>query len=228
MAEPSRSVLIGRSAVLVRRTITVVVFLISGLAFSFGFGNGLELGLSLGVPRWIAGLVSPAVDMSVTTLIVAIQYLRTLGVASRLTGARLLLIFCGMVTLTVNVAKPLLGHQFGRASFDAIAPLLLIFWSEVGPGLLGLLHGSASTSWAEADGTASAVRESKDEARPDSRTAGPSAELVLKARELDAARRASAGRPISRDGLRAALGISNALAGELVRIVRSNEGGVDG
>ena len=228
MANSSRAVLTGRSAVLVRRTITTVVFVIAGLAFAFGFGNGWTLGLQLGVPRWIAPLVAPAVDLSVLALIVSIQHVRGAGVAVRLVGPRLLLVFSGLVTFIINTAKALLEQQYGRAAFDAVAPLLLIFWGEVGPGLLGLLHATVETAEVEADGVTSIVRTSQDEARPDSRTAEPSAELVLKARELDVARRASAGRPISRDRLRAALGISNALASELVRIVRSTEDGADG
>lgn len=228
MGNPSRAVLTGRSAVLVRRTITAVVLIIAGLAFAFGFGNGWTLGLQLGVPRWIAPLVTPAVDLSVLALIVSIQYVRAQGIAARLVGPRLLLVFSGLVTFIINTAKSLLEQQFGRAAFDAVAPLLLILWGEVGPGLLGLLHSPADVSRAEADGTTSIVREYQAEARPDARTTGPSAELVLKARELDTARRASVGRPISRDRLRAALGISNALAGELVRIVRASEDGADG
>lgn len=229
MANPSRAVLTGRSAVLVRRTITAVVFIIAGLAFAFGFGNGWTLGLQLGVPRWIAPLVAPAVDLSVLALIVSIQYIRAQGIAARLVGARLLLVFSGLVTFIINTARAVLEQQYGRAAFDAVAPLLLIFWGEVGPGLLGLLHGLADMLRAEADGAAGAVRKPQDEARPaDSPSSGPSAELVLKARELNTARRASVGRPISRDALRQALGISNALAGELVRIVRASEDGADG
>ena len=228
MGNPSRAVLTGRSAVLVRRTITAVVFVIAGLAFAFGFGNGWTLGLQLGVPRWIAPLVAPAVDLSVLALIVSIQYVRGAGIAARLVGPRLLLVFSGLVTFVMNTARAVLEQQYGRAAFDAVAPLLLIFWGEVGPGLLGLLHGSADTPRTEADGAPSAVREAQDEARPAASPAGPSAELVLKARELNTTRRASAGRPISRDRLRAALGISNALAGELVRIVRTSEDGADG
>jgi hypothetical protein len=228
MATTSRVVLTGRMAVLVRRTITAVVFVIAGLAFAFGFGNGWTLGLQLGVPRWIAPLVAPAVDLTVLALIVSIQYLRGAGIAAHLVGPRLLLVFSGLVTFVINTARAVLERQYGRAAFDAVAPLLLIFWGEVGPGLLGLLHASVSTSSADADGAAAAVRESQDDLRSAERTAGPSAELVQRARELDTAKRASAGKPISRDGLRAALGISNALAGELVRIVRSTEDGADG
>jgi hypothetical protein len=164
------------------------------------------------------------VDLTVLALIVSIQFVRAQGITARLVGPRLLLVFSGLVTFIINTARAVLEQQYGRAAFDAVAPLLLIFWGEVGPGLLGLLHTSGEAATAEPDSAVTAVRENQDGKRP----AGPSAEVVLKARELDAAKRASSGRPISRDGLRAALGISNALAGELVRIVRTTEGGADG
>src|SRR5205814_1879950 len=61
-----------------------------------------------------------------------------------LRGARRLLIFSSCVTLALNVADPLVRGQFGKAAFDAVGPLLLIGWSEVGPSLLHAL--SASTS----------------------------------------------------------------------------------
>jgi hypothetical protein len=50
--------------------------------------------------------------------------------------ARRLLFFASVVTLALNVAEPFLAGQFGKAAFDAVGPLLLIGWSEVGPGLL--------------------------------------------------------------------------------------------
>jgi hypothetical protein len=228
MATSSRVVLTDRTTVLVRRTITAVVLTIAALAFAFSFGSGWTLGLALGVPRWIAPLVAPAVDLSVLALIVSIQHFRAVGVTVHLLGPRLLLVFSGLVTLTINVAKSLLERQYGRAAFDSVAPLLLIFWGEVGPGLLALLHIGAHSSAAEAGGVAETVRVVQDEERPSDETAGPSAELVLRARELDAANRASAGRPISRDALRKALSTSNALASELVRKVRATEDGADG
>src|SRR5882757_192393 len=40
------------------------------------------------------------------------------------------------MTLALNVTDPLLAGQTGKAAFDAVGPLLLIGWSEVGPGLL--------------------------------------------------------------------------------------------
>ncbi|WP_235498474.1 hypothetical protein [Frankia sp. R43] len=41
-----------------------------------------------------------------------------------------------VVTLALNVAEPLIEQNYGRAAFDAVGPLLLIGWAEVGPGLL--------------------------------------------------------------------------------------------
>lgn len=218
----------SRTAVLVRRTITLVVFVIAGLAFAFGFGNGWTLGLQLGVPRWIAPLVAPAVDLSVASLIVSIQYVRAHGITGRLIGPRLLLVFSGLVTFVINTARALVEQQYGRAAFDAVAPLLLIFWGEVGPGLLGLLHSSASSTQDESGTTDRTVLVVPDGLSPTEPNGGPSAELIAHARDLDAERRLEVGRPISRDRLRAAMGVSNALAGELVRIVRSTQDGEAG
>ena len=221
MGTSSRAVLADRTAVLVRRTITAVMLVIAFLAFAFSFGSGWTLGLQLGVPRWIAPLVAPAVDLTVLALIVAIHHIRASGIAARLVGPRLLLVFSGLVTFVINTARAMVEQQYGRAAFDAVAPLLLIFWSEVGPGLLGLLHASVEEA-------AIPVLEVSDDPRTAAESSGPSVELVHRARELDAANRVSAGKPLSRDGLRAALGISNALAGELVRIVRATRDGADG
>jgi hypothetical protein len=216
------------TASLVRRTITSVVLVIAGLSFAFGFGNGWTLGLQLGVPQWIAPLIAPAVDLSVVSLIVSIQYVRAQGIAGRLIGPRLLLMFSGLVTFVINTARALLERQYGRAAFDAVAPLLLIFWGEVGPGLLALLHGSAVNTQDEFGTTNELVHAVPDDQRTVRETSGPSPELITRARELDSARRAATGQPISRDRMRAALGVSNALAGELVRIVRSAQDGEAG
>lgn len=228
MNTSSRVVPPVRTAVLVRRTITVTVFVIAGLAFAFGFTNGLAVGLALGVPPWGSVLVAPAVDLSVVALLATIQFLRARGASGHLVSARLLVFACGLITFALNIARPILQHAYGRACFDGIAPFLLLGWSEVAPRLLLLLHTPSAASSAELDGATSADCGQQDESRPAATTAGPSAELVLKARELDAAKRTSAGKPISRDQLRAALSVSNALAGELVRIVRTAEGGADG
>jgi len=206
----------GRAARVVRQTVTAVVCVIAGLAFTTSFGNGWRLAVQLGVPHWIAPLITPAVDLSVVALITSIQYVRSRGLTLRLLGARLLLLFCGITTLVINVGSAVADRRYGRAAFDAIAPMLLIFWGEVGPGLLVLLHSEAAMQ-----GEACVVLELQDESRSAADDARPSAELVARARELDAVRRTEAGRPISRDRLRAALGVSNALASELVRTIRS-------
>ena len=207
------AVLTGRTAVLVRRTITLVIFVIAGLAFAFGFGNGLALGLDLGVPGWIAPLVAPAVDLSVLALIVAIQFVRSQGFTGRMVGPRLLLAFSGLVTIVLNTATAVLKHHYGLAAFDAVAPLLLIGWGEVGPSLLTLLHSSVPD---EAD----EERGSEDEPSLVPDDSGPSPELVARARELATAHQKATGKPLSRDALRAELKVSNALAGELLRVVR--------
>jgi hypothetical protein len=200
----------GRTARAIRRGLTSVVFIVAGLSFSFGLGNGWQLGVLLGVPGWIAPLVAPAVDLSVVALLASMQYLRANGVDGRLLGPRLLLVFCGLVTLALNTAHPVLSREYGRACFDAVAPLLLIGWSEVGPRLLASLHGSVligpgSSPVVRDEGTTVVV------------------ELVTKARQLDAEHREATGRPISRDKLRARLKVSNAVAGEVLRVVRSHQ-----
>jgi hypothetical protein len=199
----------GTAAVTMRRAVTTVVFAIAGLTFAFGFGNGYAVGIMLGVPGWIAPLVAPAVDLSVAALLASMQYLRANGAEGRLAGPRLLLLFSGAATLAMNTAHPILIGAYGQACFYAVAPLLLIGWSEVGPRLLASLHGTGP-------GPSSVV--------PDGQ-AGVAPELVAKARQLDAEHRQAHGKPITRDRLRAGLKVSNAVAGEVLRQVRSTAQG---
>lgn len=207
----------GRPATVVRRTVTVVVFLIAGLAFAFGFGNGWALGLRLGVPAWIAPLVTPAVDLSVVALLVAIQYLTAHGVDRRdLRGARLLLGLCGLATLALNTVEPILAGEYGRAGFDSAAPLLLIGWSEVGPRLLALLH--ATTPVPTVQDAPISVPDRPDLV-PDSQPAP--ADLLSIARRIADDHHATTGQPITRDALRSRLRVSNALAGDLLRQLKT-------
>jgi hypothetical protein len=198
----------------IRRIVTSAVLIIALLTFAFGFGNGWQLGLDLGVPGWIAPLVAPAVDLSVIVLLVSLHYLRTQGRSERLIGPRVLLILCGLLTFALNTARAILVVQVGRACFDAVAPLLLIGWSEVGPRLLGLLRQPAATIQDEQEdlSESSAVVP----ARP-----GPSPALVSRARTLADEYQERESRAIPRDTLRAALKVSNATAGELLRLVRA-------
>jgi hypothetical protein len=41
-----------------------------------------------------------------------------------------------LTTLALDVADPLVTGHYGKAAFDAVGPLLLIGWAEVGPVLL--------------------------------------------------------------------------------------------
>jgi hypothetical protein len=198
----------GPAAVVMRRSVTVVVFIVAGLTFAFGFGNGYAVGVQLGVPAWIAPWVAPAVDLSVVALLASMQYLRASGMKGRLAGPRLLLLFSGTATLAMNTVHPIITGAYGQAAFYAVAPLLLIGWSEVGPKLLAALHGTGPVpSPVVPDGGA-----------------GVSAELVARALGLDAEHRREHGRPITRDKLRAALKVSNAVASEVLRQVRTTAG----
>ncbi len=116
------------------------------LTFLFGFGNVLTLRLRLGVPVWVASLVAPAVDLSVVGLLIAIRSLSLQGApAEVIRPARRLLLASSVVTLALNVAEPLIAGEVGRALFDAVGPLLLIGWAEVGPVLLQALASVSAT-----------------------------------------------------------------------------------
>lgn len=228
----------GGAARAVRRTVTTVVFVIASLAFAFGFGNGWALGLQLGVPGWIAPLVAPAVDLSVIALLATVQFLRSHGLGGRLTGPRLLLVVCGLITFALNTARPIIAGEVGRACFDAIAPSLLIGWSEVGPRLLALLHSTVPAGpiyegvFADSATNATPYEPSMtaivneltlvpDESgtvrdRPDL-----APELVASAQVADREHQAKHGRRITRDALRTRLRVSNAMAGELLRELRA-------
>jgi hypothetical protein len=195
------------------RRVTSAVIVIALPTFAFGFGNGWQLGLSLGVPGWIAPLVAPAVDLSVVALLASLQYLRAHGIGGRLIAARLLLVLSGLITFGINTAHAVLSEHIGEACFDAVAPVLLIGWSEVGSQLLGLLHSSVPAVQDDKAGkheSSSAIAD-----RP-----GPSPELVARARVLADEYQQRHERTIPRDKLRAQLHISNATAGELLRLVR--------
>jgi hypothetical protein len=127
-----------------RRTVTVVMAVIAALAFVFSFGNVWALALRLGVPRPIAPLIAPMVDLSVVGLLVALRFLALRGVpkAELRAGTRLLHL-CGLLTLALNTAEPLLTGRYGRACLDTVAPLLLLGWGHVGPTLLAQFHTPA-------------------------------------------------------------------------------------
>ncbi|MFB7170146.1 DUF2637 domain-containing protein [Streptomyces sp. NPDC056254] len=124
-----------------RHTVTAVMAVIAALAFVFSFGNVWALALRLGVPRPIAPLIAPMVDLSVVGLLVALRFLALRGVpAHELKAGTGLLHLCGVLTLALNTAEPLLTGHYGRACLDTVAPLLLLGWGRVGPAFLAQFH----------------------------------------------------------------------------------------
>jgi hypothetical protein len=119
------------------RAVTVIMGTVVGLSFLFAFGNVWTLALRLGVPRLIAPLVAPAVDLSVVGLLLATRYLTVHGAGrEHLCPARRLLAFATLVTLALNVAEPMIAGRYGKAAFDSVGCLILAGWAHVGPGLL--------------------------------------------------------------------------------------------
>jgi hypothetical protein len=228
----------GQTAVI--RAVTVIMGVVVGLTFLFGFGNVLNLALRLGVPVWVAPLVAPAVDLSILGLLLGTRHLALAGAsADVLRPARWLRIFASVVTLALNVADPLVAGEFGKAAFDAVGPLLLIGWAEVGPGFLQAINASCvATGYREAPGTgradSAAARIDADEPvrpqgaasnqLPQSRRTAPRRRtperLQERARQEDAAHRAAHQKPISADTLRVRIGIGATRARRLIKAVR--------
>src|ERR1700731_1479526 len=96
-----------------------------------------QLALSLGIPPRIAWLVSPPVDLSVIGLLLGMRSLTQHGYpAKRLRKPAWMLRLCAAITIALNTAGPAMHHQVGAALVDAILPILLMLWGEVGPWLL--------------------------------------------------------------------------------------------
>ncbi|MGI5469899.1 DUF2637 domain-containing protein [Streptomyces sp. CA-132043] len=159
-----------------QRTVTVVMAIIAALAFVFSFGNVWSLALRLDVPRPVAPLIAPMVDLSVVGLLVALRYLSLRGVgAERLKSATRLMHVSGLLTLALNVAEPLIAGHYGRAAVDAVAPLLLLGWGAVGPQLLRHFHTVAHP--APTDEPHSAPVETEDNPAPIEEAPASAAEI---------------------------------------------------
>ncbi|AXK35035.1 hypothetical protein DVA86_22695 [Streptomyces armeniacus] len=220
--------------------------LVVGLTFLFGFGNVWALALRLHVPPWVAPLVAPAVDLSVLGLLLGTRYLAVHGASPELLRpARRLLVFSGLVTLALNVTDPLLAGERGKAAFDAVGPLLLIGWAEVGPGLLQAISSTGpqeaagsvvleagqrpragveevAPRWAEDAGSdgESDVSVSGEGARHIKSRSGEEV-LLERAYEEDARHREAYQRPISAETLRKRLHVGAARSRTLVAMIRS-------
>ncbi|MFJ8041365.1 DUF2637 domain-containing protein [Kitasatospora sp. NPDC096147] len=144
---------------LTQRTVTVVMAVIALLAFVFSFGNVWALALRLGVPHPVAPLIAPMVDLSVVGLLVGLRFLSLRGVPQEeLRAATRLMHLCGLLTLALNVAEPLAAGHYGRAAVDAVAPLLLLGWGQVGPQFLRHFHTLTAPTPAEAPAPAPALK----------------------------------------------------------------------
>jgi hypothetical protein len=164
----------------------------------------------------------------------------------RLRPARLLLVAAGLATWALNTAFALLVRRhLGVVAYDSLAPLLLIGWAEVGPWFLRQFRTAAPSNRplsgrAEASPAARVHQQpaaAGGQLRPAPGTQRPEAVTILgrvaasptttaatvgdqalleQARALNAAHWQAHGRQISRDKLRAALGIGATRAERLL------------
>lgn len=216
--------------------VTAAMSAVVGLTFLFGFGNVWHLALTLGVPGYVAPLIAPAVDLSVLGLMVGSRYLAMHGAPdTALRPARLLLLGTSGASLALNVASPVTAGRWGSAAFDAVGPLLLIGWSEVGPKLLrAMADMSASSTTGSTVCTKSAgVTAELGTGGPDcdgatSHPQSPTADALLqRARDADALHREQYLRPISAERLRKTLRISAERSRALVRTVRQDPNAIE-
>jgi hypothetical protein len=177
------------------RLVTAIVGVVVALTFLFGFGNSFALGQRLGVPIWVAPLVAPAVDLSVVALLLGTRHPAVHGGPKvTLRAARRLLLFASLVTLSLNIAEPLIAGHYGRAAFDAVGPLLLIGWGEVAPDLLQAMQTTDAD--APQPGTPALPTEfsasEKNQPTPPLPRPGAPGEQTREAREQDLLHRARA------------------------------------
>lgn len=102
-----------------------------------------------------------------------------------------LLHFCGVLTLALNTAEPLLTGHYDRACLDTIAPLLLLGWGRVGPAFLAQFHTATDpTPHLEATTTSipapSPVTESEPDPAPAPEPATPAPEPLTVATPVSA------------------------------------------
>ncbi|MFD8387533.1 SpdA protein [Streptomyces sp. NPDC059679] len=223
------------------RAVTGMMAAVVSLTFLFGFGNVWNLALRLGVPPWVAPLVAPAVDLSILGLLLGIRYLALHGApVEQLRPARRLLVLSSGMTLALNTADPLIAAHLGKAAFDAVGPVLLIGWAEVGPGLL---HALATTNRQGATRQSATPQHEQDrvESPPRINQTGAPAnggqttnsfptseqqpdgdDLFERARQEDARHWETYQRPISAETLRKRLHVGAARSRMLVAMIRSD------
>jgi hypothetical protein len=136
---------------------------------------------------------------------------------SELIGLRRTVQFCGALTLALNTAGSIADRRYGTALVDAVGPVLLMIWAEMGPRLLRQIHVAGSS----ADGAGEPAQEQKVTIPAASQPPVLPSLLLARTRELDIEHRAATGRPISRDNLRSQLRIGRDRASALVAAVRA-------
>jgi hypothetical protein len=172
------------------------------------------------VPIYIAPLVAPAVDLSVVGLMLGVRHLPIHGASSaQLRPAQRLLIFSSAVTLVLNIADPLIAREFGKAAFDAVGPLLLAGWTEVGPGLVRSIAVVEPTAVEGATVTDTHMKSRQPTEISEARRSVE--DLLMTARGFDAWHRKTYLRPISAETLRKQLGIGSRRSRSLVSAIRS-------
>jgi hypothetical protein len=140
------------------------------------------------------------------------------------------LVFASLTTLALNIADPIVTGAYGKAAFDAVGPLLLIGWADVGPGLLQAIASitrrpstlTDSGSPSAGDGTRAAATDGPVDTRSRNTEAPAGDEtdrlvpdavdsaLIDRARREDAAHWTAHQRPISAETLRKNLRIGAA------------------
>ncbi|XVV05978.1 hypothetical protein ACQPW3_11560 [Actinosynnema sp. CA-248983] len=190
--------------------------------------------------------MAPAVDLSILGLLIGRRHLALAGASpATLRPARRLLVFASVVTLALNVADPIVAGEYGKAAFDAVGPLLLIGWAEVGPDLLRALSLASQTAGAtqnvelaqepSADvptvvalaPSGSAEVDVKPDNNPADKPRLPATRkiddhLLERAREEDARHWKTHRRPVSADTLRKRLRIGAARSRLLVAMIRAD------
>lgn len=143
------------------------------------------------------------------------------------------------VTLALNIAEPLISGHYGRAAFDAVGPLLLIGWAEVGPGLLQAIQttsrfppfhpanraeGANQTQMPAAPGRTATQgrRKATDPASRQTKREARQQDLLHRARAEDVLHWQHHQRPISAETLRKRLRIGAETSRGLVAELRSS------
>jgi hypothetical protein len=220
----------SRADAITRHAVVVITCVIAATSFAFSFGNVTLLCLSVGIPQPLAWLVSPPVDLSVTGLLLGLSILAQRHPTDeesrkRLTRLlrklRLMMLLCGALTIALNTSGPAIHRHVGAALVDAILPVLLILWSEAGPPLIRELTAVAQSAQPAVKRDAQ-EDEQRDDEQAVKEPPAPHADLIERARALDADhRKAHRGKPISRDNLRSELAIARNTASALTHLIRA-------